>query len=339
MNERTALGRGEHVHVRRPSLRDAGEFAERVRASRDLHARWVSPPASREDFAAYVKRARGEELEALFVCRNEDRAIVGVFNLSQIVRGHLRSAYLGYYGFEPFAGRGYMKEGLGLVVRHAFGELHLHRLESNIQPENVRSTQLVRAYGFRLEGHSPRYLKLSGRWRDHQRWAITTDGVPGMPAIAVARSGPVALREVSSANWREVMRVRAARQQTKWVAPIGTYLALCRYGGTWNPLAIEADGTVVGFLMWGRDPDDFSYWLGGVVVDRSQQRKGYGRAAIEAAIAMLRSKPACEGIALSYRPDNEVAARLYASLGFAETGETEGDEVVARLAISTRRRT
>jgi ribosomal-protein-alanine N-acetyltransferase len=339
VSPRGALGRGERVYLRRPSLRDAGEFAERVHASRALHGRWVAPPAASEEFTAYVKRSRREDLEALLVCRNEDGAIAGVFNLSQIYRGPLRGAYLGYYAFEPFAGRGYMKEGLRLVVRHAFGELQLHRLEVNVQPENVRSTQLVRAYGFRLEGHSPRYLKLSGRWRDHQRWAITTEVVPGMPAIAAARSGPVALREVSSANWREVMGVRAAREQTKWVAPIGDYLALCRYGGIWNPLAIEADGAIVGFLMWGRDPDDLTYWLGGVVIDRSHQRKGFGRAAMEAAITMLRSKPACEGIALSYRPDNVVAARLYASFGFAETGETEGDEVVARLATSIRRKT
>lgn len=338
MSERGSLGRGERVHLRHPLLRDAAEFAERVVASRALHGRWVAPPASREDFAAYVRRSRRLELEALLVCRNEDGAMAGVFNLSQVVRGPLNAAYLGYYAFEPFAGRGYMREGLGLVVRRAFGELQLHRIEVNVQPENVRSTQLVRTYGFRLEGHSPRYLKLSGRWRDHQRWAITSEVIPGMPTPTLATSGPVALREVSSANWRDVAAVRAARTQAKWVAPIAHYLALCRYGGTWNPIAIEADGSVVGFMMWGRDPDDLSYWLGGLVVDRAQQRKGYGRAAVEAAIGLLRSKPACEGIALSYRTDNVVAARLYASLGFAETGEMEGEEVVARLAVSTRRR-
>jgi ribosomal-protein-alanine N-acetyltransferase len=337
VNERSTLARGGRVHLRRPSLRDAGEFLERVRASRKLHARWVSPPETRSDFAAYVRRARGDDLEALLVCANDDDAVAGVYNLSQIFHGPLRGAYLGYYAFEPFAGRGYMAEGLRLVVRHAFGELQLHRLEANVQPENVRSTKLVREFGFRLEGHSPRYLKLGGRWRDHQRWAITPEILPGMPGVAVARSGAVTLRDVSSANWREVMRVRAAREQAKWVAPVGEYLSLCRYGGMWNPLAAEADGEVVGFLMWGRDPDDLSYWLGGVVVDRSRQRRGYGRAAMEAAIALLRTKPACSEIALSYRPDNEVAARLYASLGFVETGETEGDEVVARLALPGRK--
>ena len=65
-----------------------------------------------------------------------------------------------------------MREGLQAVVRHAFKTLKLHRLEANIQPGNARSIALVKACGFRKEGYSPRYLKIAGRWRDHERWAI-----------------------------------------------------------------------------------------------------------------------------------------------------------------------
>jgi len=68
-----------------------------------------------------------------------------------------------------------MSEGLRLVLRHAFGTLGLHRLEANIQPENHDSVRLVRGAGFRREGFSPRYLKILGRWRDHERWAITAE--------------------------------------------------------------------------------------------------------------------------------------------------------------------
>jgi ribosomal-protein-alanine N-acetyltransferase len=65
-----------------------------------------------------------------------------------------------------------MREGLQQVVRLAFTTLKLHRLEANIQPENLRSVSLARACGFKKEGYSPRYLKIRGRWRDHERWAI-----------------------------------------------------------------------------------------------------------------------------------------------------------------------
>jgi len=84
----------------------------------------------------------------------------------------MQSAYLGYYALAPYARRGYMRDGLELMLRYAFRTLHLHRVESNIQPANRRSIALVRRAGFAREGYSRRYLKIDGRWRDHERWAL-----------------------------------------------------------------------------------------------------------------------------------------------------------------------
>ena len=144
-------------------------------ASRQLHASWVQPPLSRFEFAGYLKRNRQPDFVGLLVCRREDDDIAGVFNLSNIVRGALRSAYLGYYAAKAHAGRGYMREGMQLALRHAFRVLKLHRVEANIQPGNAASRALVQGAGFRLEGFSPRYLKIGGRWRDHERWAILAE--------------------------------------------------------------------------------------------------------------------------------------------------------------------
>jgi [ribosomal protein S5]-alanine N-acetyltransferase len=144
-----------------------------IKMSRPVLRPWVTPPASRAAFGAYLRRARRATERGFLVCRLEDRAIAGVINVSQIFLGNFRSAYLGYYAGAPFMGQGYMSEGLRLVLRHAFGALGLHRLEANIQPKNRASIRLVRRAGFRREGFSPRYLKIRGRWRDHERWAIT----------------------------------------------------------------------------------------------------------------------------------------------------------------------
>jgi len=62
-----------------------------------------------------------------------------------------------------------------LLLRHAFLNLRLHRLEANIQPGNLASIALVKRCGFVLEGFSPRYLKICNRWRDHERWALRAE--------------------------------------------------------------------------------------------------------------------------------------------------------------------
>jgi ribosomal-protein-alanine N-acetyltransferase len=179
------------VFFRAPSRPDQEEFLELMRASRTFHKPWASAPTDEDRFAAYLTDARRPDFEAMLICRSEDGAIIGFFNLSQIVRRGLQSAYLGYAVGKPFAGQGYMREGLELVLRHAFTTLRLHRVEANIQPGNQASISLARGAGFRREGFSPRYLKIGGRWRDHERWAILVEEWGERPRVdAVPESAP-----------------------------------------------------------------------------------------------------------------------------------------------------
>ena len=169
------LQKGNRTFLRHPVRADAAAFLEMVRDSRRLHRPWIHPPRDEKAFFSYADRAASDRFQGFLICLRETGEIVGVANLSEIVRGVFHSAYLGFYASARFAGRGLMKEGLQLVLRHAFRKLGLHRIEANVQPENARSLALVQALGFRQEGYSPRYLKIGGRWRDHERWALLVE--------------------------------------------------------------------------------------------------------------------------------------------------------------------
>ena len=160
------------VFIRSPELSDQREFLAAVRRSRALHHPWVRAPDTPALFRRYVARSAQPGQCGLLACRRDDGAVVGTFNISNMVMGPFCSAFLGYYAFAGQERQGLMREGLQAVVRHAFKRLKLHRLEANIQPGNAASIALARSCGFVLEGYSPRYLKIGGRWRDHERWAI-----------------------------------------------------------------------------------------------------------------------------------------------------------------------
>jgi diamine N-acetyltransferase len=143
----------------------------------------------------------------------------------------------------------------------------------------------------------------------------------------------VVLRPVNRDNFRDITALTVSHSQREFVTEPCYYLVLCAYGGDWHPLAVSLGEKVIGFLMWAVDPADGSCWLGGIIIDQNYQRQGYGRQTIQAAIAMLSEEHGYRQFALSYSADNG-AKHLYQALGFNETGEMEGDEVVARLPLA-----
>jgi len=329
-----ALARGDRAFIRHPTPEDRAAFVAAARRSRRLHGPWVQAPDTPEAFDGYLRRARRADNACFLICREADDAIAGVANVSAIVRGPFQSGFLGYYAFTPHARKGYLHEGLELTVRHAFEDLDLHRLEANVRPENVASVQLIRSLGFEPRSRSPRYLFLDGEWRDHVGYVRLRE--PGPPVFGA--SGDVTLHDVTTADRRALLDLRVSRDQRAFIGEVARYLATCLLEMKWQPIAIRAEGAIVGFVMWARSPDDGSYWIGGFLIDRRYQRRGYGRSALVALMEALRAKPECRRIVLTYMPGNDVARRLYASLGFRETGEILEDEVVAHLEVTTRTR-
>ena len=160
------------IVLREPRPVDQREFVAAVRRSASLHHPWVCAPGTAAQFRAYLARLRDPSNFGFLVRQRGSGALVGVVNVSNTVFGSFRSGYLGYYAFAGSDQQGLMREALRATIRHAFGTLKLHRLEANIQPGNVASIALARSCGFSKEGYSPRYLKIGGRWRDRERWAM-----------------------------------------------------------------------------------------------------------------------------------------------------------------------
>ena len=140
---------------------------------RDRH----TPAAYRAMRRVVARRARlGTSLP--FAVRVEGR-LAGQVTVDNIVRGALRSGYLGYWIDRSVAGRGMASLAVALVCDHAFTQVGLHRLQADIRPENLPSQRLVERLGFRQEGLLRRYLDIDGDWRDHLAYALLAEDVPG----------------------------------------------------------------------------------------------------------------------------------------------------------------
>ena len=176
-------------------------------------------------------------------------------------------------------------------------------------------------------------------------WAFTSVGsVPGVcsmhhPYVDPERDEPkegsmsITLRPITAGNWEQCVELSVEPEQKDFVSSNAYSLAQAAYEDDCVPLAMYHDETMVGFTMYWHLPGEAIYHINRLMVDEAHQQKGYGRAAMEQLITRLRAYQDCRGIDISYAPENHVAQRLYASLGFRETGEIDDGEVVALLTL------
>ena len=116
------------VHLLPPTKDALDDFVGMTKASRNFHEPWVYPATDEAHYRGYLERLERGGSFGFLVYRNEDASLAGVININDAVMGGFRSASLGYYGAAMHAGRGYMSEGLALVLDYAFTALDIHRL-------------------------------------------------------------------------------------------------------------------------------------------------------------------------------------------------------------------
>ncbi len=173
--EETGRIAGAAVYLRHPEGRDFNAWSQLRAHSRAFLQPWepswpddeLSIASFRYKLRRYAHDIRDGKSYPFFVFRIEDGALIGGVTLSQVRRGAAQAGTLGYWIGQPFAGKGYTTDAARAVVRFAFDELDLHRVEAACQPENEASRAVLFKAGFVEEGRARAYLKINGAWRDH----------------------------------------------------------------------------------------------------------------------------------------------------------------------------
>lgn len=144
---------------------------------------------------------------------------------------------------------------------------------------------------------------------------------------------PIALREINSDNFHDVVNMKVRDDQKNFVASNVYSIAESKISPELHPFAIYAGDKLVGFAMTGFEKDRQRHWIVRFMIGADYQGKGYGRAAMHKLINYIEAIPGCDRIYLSYEPHNQAAKTLYESLGFVPTGEMEEGEEVACLSL------
>lgn len=175
---------GHRLTLRQPVAADYGEWAELRALSRAHLTPWeptwapddLSRAMYRRRLRAYAKDVHNDVSYPYFIFENKTGALIGGLTLSNVRRGSAQTASLGYWMGAPYAGRGHMRDAVGIVLPMAFNVLRLHRIEAATMLKNFASMRVLESVGFEREGMARGYLKINGRWEDHLLYARLADG-------------------------------------------------------------------------------------------------------------------------------------------------------------------
>ena len=177
--------RGRRVTLRPLVLGDFESWREVRQRNMDWLTKWepqriAGQPDTTKDRDAFAIRCSARQRErqlgtgygnGIFV----DGTFCGEINLNSLQRGPFQSAYIGYWIDEKWAGQSLVPEALVAMIRFAFDDLRLHRVQISIIPRNSNSRRVVEKLNIRNEGVAVRYLEINGTWEDHVRYAITVE--------------------------------------------------------------------------------------------------------------------------------------------------------------------
>ncbi|MFN8023194.1 MAG: GNAT family N-acetyltransferase [Acidimicrobiales bacterium] len=249
-------------------------------------------------------------------------------------------AFLGYTFATRHQGQGFAIEAASAMVDAVFAHTPVHRIVATLDPENHASMRLLELLGFRFEGLARQAEPIRGEWLDDMRFGLLRDDRTAWLARPTTVTD-VRLVEVTHHNLRAVGALETHRFQRKFVAPMEHNLAQALVPPEVMPghlavpwyRAIEADGDIVGFVMVSdlSEVEPHPY-LWRFLVDRRHQRRGIGRRVIDELARYFRDR-GDEALMVSWVDGPGGPRRFYEGIGFVPTGELDGTEIVARLAL------
>lgn len=177
-------------------VEDAPVLADLYRTGRDFLAPWM-PVRGGSYLTAEGQRRSIEEILELHEQGTavphvilDGSAVVGRVTLSNVSRASFQSCDLGYWVSEAHNGKGLATTAVREMVRLAFEELGLHRIQAGVLPGNVRSQAVLQRNGFERFGLARGYLRVGGAWRDHVLYQALAELQPGPGAASLAPGGP-----------------------------------------------------------------------------------------------------------------------------------------------------
>jgi [ribosomal protein S5]-alanine N-acetyltransferase len=171
---------GKSIYIRLLTVEDAEEMLQLQLENRTFFEEFAME--RKEDFytlESHRKRLQmfaenaKQDLDYYFgIFSHEDGRLLGTINLFSVIRGSIQSAFVGYFLDKKHNGKGYTTEAVKLIVKYAFDELKLHRVEAGVMPHNLGSIRVLEKAGFEKEGLARKNVKIKGKWEDHQQMAI-----------------------------------------------------------------------------------------------------------------------------------------------------------------------
>ncbi|MFE8699544.1 GNAT family N-acetyltransferase [Cytobacillus sp. FJAT-54145] len=144
----------------------------------------------------------------------------------------------------------------------------------------------------------------------------------------------ISLRPITKENWEQCIELQLHKDQEPFMASNLYSIAEVQFLEDFEAMGIYFEEAMVGFTMYGVDPDDDNYWIYRLMIDKDHQGKGYAKQALYQLIQRLGTERKSNLIYVGYHPSNEAAHQLYSRVGFAPKGEAPWGELLACYTLS-----